>query len=73
MTPITVTNWGTSQYLIKSEPGDGTPPTCRYTAKSDPSHAAAEALSLARQHEQYVIIAPHDVLSFIPEQLQKRP
>lgn len=68
MNTITVSSWGTGQLAI-TRSGAGRP-LHKYASKSDPAHAAAEALAMASGLSEYVIAAPKDVLAYIPERLR---
>lgn len=68
MVTITVSSWGSGQFKISSD--EQNRPVHKYASRSDPAHAAAEAMNMARGRESYAIFAPKDVLAYIPEKLR---
>ena len=67
---VTVSSWGSGQYKVTCDGGKR--PIHKYTSQTDPAHAAAEAMNLARPYAEYAIFAPQSVLAFIPEHLRTK-
>lgn len=69
MISITVTTWGAGQLKIASSQKGS---RVKYTRKSDPALAAAEAVNFSRECAQYCIFASSDVMQYIPAELRMK-
>lgn len=67
---ITVTRWGSCQYKITSS--NPRARNSKFAAVSDPALAAAEAMNFAMAENNYCILAPQNVLEFIPAECRSK-
>lgn len=68
METITVTRWGSSQYLINTS----TDRKGKGTTAYDASEAAAIAVKKSQVYSSYCIFGPQNVMDLIPEKLRTR-